>query len=147
MLMYNRVLMAVREPFEFVVRDYVELPVDYALLVCGVLRAVEWSNSVLWDSMAGLLTRWFAAVGVLGAADFCDAPFHSKYYKLPLHLFMESMQAMLIFYSRFECLGAVAMWALSLVRLLLRFRFEELVGFLLHLDIDCGVLMCSPLRS
>ncbi|GMH24785.1 hypothetical protein Nepgr_026628 [Nepenthes gracilis] len=50
--------------------------------------------------MAGLLTSRFAADGVLGAADFCDAPFHSKYYKLPLHLFMEAMQAMLIFYTR-----------------------------------------------
>ncbi|GMH16158.1 hypothetical protein Nepgr_017999 [Nepenthes gracilis] len=93
-----------------------------SFLVCGVLRAVEWCISVLWDSMAGLLTSRFVAVGVCGHCRFCDAPFHSKYFKLPLHLFMEALQAMLIFYTR-SCL------------------FEDDAGWqLLFLDAGCCAL-------
>ncbi|GMH31778.1 hypothetical protein Nepgr_033622 [Nepenthes gracilis] len=107
----------------------------------------EWCNSVLWDSMAGLLTSWFAAVGVLGAADFCVAPFHSKLQaaSTPVHGSVAgNADFLLSLLVNFECLGAAAMWALSSVRLLLWFSFEELVGFLLHLDIDCGVADVQP---
>ncbi|GMH28232.1 hypothetical protein Nepgr_030075 [Nepenthes gracilis] len=122
-----------------------------SFLVCGVLRAVEWCISVLWDSMAGLLTSRFVAVGVLGAADFCDAPFHSKYFKLPLHLYMEALQAMLIFYTR-SCrmpkrccypsskmmlVGSSCFWMLATV--LLRGHVNGGVAWLLMVPLEaCG---------
>ncbi|GMH13997.1 hypothetical protein Nepgr_015838 [Nepenthes gracilis] len=86
---------------------------------------------VSWMEMSRL-----GSIAVLQWMDdkFCVAPFHSIYYKLPLHLFMESVQARLIFYSRcWRCCYVT----LSLVRLLLWFSFEELVGFSLHLAVDC----------
>ncbi|GMH11683.1 hypothetical protein Nepgr_013524 [Nepenthes gracilis] len=95
-------------------------------------------------SFAFCLLRHFGVEGWMPCFTpaVCDSESGAVYFALNCCYLAEPVPPLDLRVS--DAAGATAMWALSLVRLLLWFSLEELVGFLLHLDIDCGVADVQP---